>query len=115
MQYSFDQYDHSIAHGNLKGKEPFTRMKLSAIKLLKDSVHAKAPRKALREVENLRGGVLNARSSCDLPHDQRQVDNLKHAVTAKLETSSSYQHDILAHVMQMCKDSSNSDTICLVC
>jgi len=35
------------------------------------------------------------------------VDNLKH--TAKLVTASSFQHDILAHVLQMCKDTKGTD------
>ena len=62
-------------------------------------------------MENLRGGVLHAKSSCDLLRDRKQADNLKYAAKHKLVTiSTSYQHDILAHVMQMCKSSSDSDT-----
>ena len=70
MQYSFDRSEHSIElrpHGNSKGKEIFSRTKPSTIKLLKDKVQTKTPRVALREVENIKGGVGNAHSAGDLP------------------------------------------------
>ena len=39
----------------------------------------KQPVKALREVENIRGGVMNVKSGCDLPRDPKQVHSLKYA------------------------------------
>ena len=79
VQYSFDRHEHSIElkpHGNSKGKESFSRTKPSTIKLLKDTIQTKTPRVALRQVENVKGGVGNARSAGDLPRNRKQVDNL---------------------------------------
>ena len=72
VQYSFDRHEHPIdikPHGNSKGKKPFTRTKPSTLNLLKESVKTKPPRKALREVENVMGGVMGAKLACDLPRD----------------------------------------------
>ena len=99
-------------HGNSKGKEPFCRTKPSTIKLLKESVQTKAPRKALREVENLVGGVVTAHSASDLPRDRKQVDNLKYSTqqsTTSTSSNWSSKNDVLAHVMQMCKDTFGAD------
>ena len=49
------------------------------MKLLKESIKTKAPRKTLPEVENSVGSVLKAHSTSDLPRDRKQVDNLKYA------------------------------------
>ena len=109
VQYSFDRHEHSIElrpHGNSKGKEPFSRTKPSTVKLLKDAVHTKTPRVALREVENIKGGLANAHSAGDLPRNCKQVDNLKYSTKPQCNAKdSSCQNDVLAHVMQMCKDS----------
>ena len=112
---TFDHYEHKVElrpHGNSKGKEPFCRTKPSTIKLLKESVQTKAPRKALREVENLVGGVVTAHSASDLPRDRKQVDNLKYATqqsTTSTSSNWSSKNDVLAHVMQMCKDTFGAD------
>ena len=66
--------------------------------------------KALREIENVRGGVMNAKSGCDLPRDRKQVHNLKYASKTRPCTSTNIPStDVLAHVMQICKESSGSD------
>ena len=117
VQYSFDRHEHPIQlkpHGNSKGKQPFTRTKPSTIHLLKSSVETKAPRKVLRDVEQLKGGVMGASSAYDLPRNRQQIHNLKYSAKnhSNLQTSSGSQRtDVLAHVMQMCKDSGNSDSV----
>ena len=77
--------------------------------MLKDKIQTKTPRVALREVENVKGGVGNAQSAGDLPRNRKQVDNFKHFAKQKFNASSSSQSDVLAHVMQMCKDSYGTD------
>ena len=78
--------------------------------MLKESVKTKQPLKALREVENIRGGIMNAKSGCDLPRDRKQVHNLKYASKNIPCTSANIPPaDVLAQVMQMCKQSSGSD------
>lgn len=78
-------------------------------------METKAPQKALRDVEQLKGGVMGAASSaCDLPRNRQQIHNLKYSAKnhSDLQTSSGSQWtDVLAHVMQMCKDSANSDSV----
>ena len=70
----------------------------------------KQPLKALREVENIRGGVINAKSGCDLPWDRKQVHNLKYGSKSPPCSSTSISPtDMLAQVMQMCKDSSGCE------
>lgn len=76
VQYSFDRHEHSIdlkPHGNSKQNQPFRRTKPSTLTKLKVSIETKAPRKVLREVENLQGGIIGAKSACDLPRDRKQV------------------------------------------
>jgi len=117
IQYSFDRREHPIdvrAHGNSKGKHPFRRTKPSTIRLLKQSAQTKVPRKALREIENVKGGVMGAKSGCDLPRNYKQVINLKYSARkhSKGSSTASLPHvDVLAHVMQMCKDSLGSDEV----
>ena len=111
MQYSFDREEHQVdlkPHGNSKDEKPFTRTKPSTLSLLKESVKTKPPRKALREVENVLGGVMGAKLSCDLPRDRKQVKNMKYCSSTG---HSSMQADVLAHVMQMCKDSFGSEDV----
>lgn len=97
VQYSFDRHEHPIQlkpHENSKGKQPFTRIKPSTIYLLKSSVETKAPQKALRDVEQLKGGVMGAASSaCDLPRNRQQIHNLKYSAKnhSDLQTSSGSQ------------------------
>lgn len=114
VQYSFDRHEHSVElrpHGNSKGKEPFSRTKPSTVKLLKDAVQTKSPRVVLREVENIKGGVANAHSAGDLPRNRKQVDNFKFSTKPQCNVKKdlSCQNDVLAHVMQMCKDSCGTD------
>ena len=65
----------------------------------------KRPLKVLREVENIQGGVMNAKSGCDLPRNRRQIYNAKQATIP----NSAPRQDTLAQVMQMCKDTSGTD------
>lgn len=113
VQYAFDRYEHTIdirPHGNSKGNKPFSRSKFSTISMLKKSVKTKQPLKALREVENIRGGIMNAKSGCDLPRNRKQVHNLKYASKSPPCSSASISPtDVLAQVMQMCKDSSGCE------
>ena len=114
MQYSFDRYEHPVdlqPHGNSKGSKPFRRTKPSTISQLKVSVQTKAPRKALREIENLQGGITGAKSACDLPRDRRQAKNLKYRLRNESQCPLTGNADVLAHVMQMCKDTCGSDTM----
>ena len=65
---------------------------------------------ALREVENIKGGVANAHSAGDLPRNRKQVDNLKYSTKSQCSAKDpSCQNDVLAHVMQMCKDSCGTE------
>ena len=104
MQYSFDRNEHSVElkpHGNSKGKKPFSRTKPSIIHRLKELAQSKAPRKVLRDIENEHGGVMGARSACDLPRNRQQVKNLKY-LKCFGQPSSNETHsrtDVLAHVM----------------
>ena len=50
---------------------------------------------------------MGANSACDLPRNRKQVKNLKYSAKSHSQGSA----DVLAHVMQMCKDSSDSDTV----
>ena len=117
IQYGFDRQEHPIEakpHGNSKGERPFCRCKPSVLKQMKGSVENKPPLQVLREVENLKGGVMNARSGCDLPRNRKQAYNFKFAVKHQPQGMSTYakQHthrtDVLAQVMLMCKESSGS-------
>ena len=49
---------------------------------------------------------MGAKSACDLPRNCQQVKNLKYSSSA----GSHAPADVLAHVMQMCKESSGSKT-----
>lgn len=115
MQYGFDRKEHPIdikPHENTKKRDTsFKRTKPSTLKLVKKGVEEnKQPLKVLRDVENIQGGVMNAKSGCDLPRDRRQIYNAKKASKAYVEGASlsDYKKDTLAQVMQMCKDTSSS-------
>ena len=56
---------------------------------------------------------MGAKSACDLPRNRQQVKNLKHSSKNLVQLSSNVSHsrtDVLAHVMQMCKESSGCET-----
>ena len=114
IQYGFDRKEHAIdikPHGNSKKQLSFKRTKPSTLKLVKKAVKEnKRPLRVLREVENIQGGVMSAKSGCDLPRNRRQVYNAKQANKVGGETlcSSIPRQDTLAEVMQMCKDTSSS-------
>ena len=62
--YEFDHQEHSIdikPHGN--STEKLTRTKPSTIHLWKTEVEKKAPIKVLRNVENIKRGIMKAASS----------------------------------------------------
>ena len=93
VQYSFDRKEHKIdiqPHGNSKKKEgAFQRTKPSTMKLIKASVaENKHPLRVLMEVENLQGSVMQAKLSCDLLRDRRQIYNFKSANKVMLEKQS---------------------------
>jgi len=74
VQYGFDRKEHPIdikPHGNTKKRDTsFKRTKPSTLKLVKKGVEEnKRPLKVLRDVENIQGGVMNAKSGCDLPRE----------------------------------------------
>ena len=94
-----------------KDEKPFSRTKPSTLSLLKESVKTKPPRKALREVENVLGGVMGAKLACDLPRNRKQVKNLKYNINGAACT----QNDVLAHVMQVCKVSWLRRSLCSKC
>ena len=114
MQYGFDRKEHLISlnpHGNSKKEnKAFSRTKASTLKMIKESVgkHKGRPIKILREIENEHGGIMEAHSSCDLPRNRRQIYNMKHSANVKKEKSllpsSVPRTDMLACIMQMCKD-----------
>ena len=53
---------------------------------------------------------MNAKSGCDLPQDRKKVHNLKYASKSPPCASVSIPPtDVLAQVMQMCKESSGCD------
>jgi len=93
VQYGFDRKEHPIdikPHGNTKKRDTsFKRTKPSTLKLVKKGVEEnKRPLKVLRDVENIQGGVMNAKSGCDLPRDRRQIYNAKKASKAYAEGAS---------------------------
>lgn len=116
VQYCFDRNEHSVdlkPHGNSKGTTPFCCTKPSTLAKLKASVQTKAPRKALREVEQSLGGVSGANSACDLPRNRKQVKNLKSNQSASgnaVPKSNLSKSDVLAHIMQICKDTCGTDS-----
>ncbi len=71
----------------------------------------KCPLKVLREIDNVKGGVMKAENSCDLPRNRRQIYNFKSAKSrekeVKIMVSGIPQNDTLAHVMMMCKETSS--------
>ena len=114
IQYGFDRKEHAIdikPHGNSKKQLSFKRTKPSTLKLVKKAVKEnKCPLRVIREVENIQGGVMSAKSGCDLPRNRRQVYNAKQTNKIGGETlcSSIPRQDTLAEVMQVCKDTSCS-------
>ena len=83
VQYSFENHEHAIqltSHGNYKGKSPasvFRRTKPSILKRIKKDSEYKSATKVLTSIENDQGGVMNAKTGCDLPRNRQQVYNAK--------------------------------------
>ena len=103
--YAFDRHEHSInlkPHGNsTKKKTPFRRTKQSTMRLLKKEAEKNiTPCKILQCVENIKGGIINVSSSCELPRDRKQVYN----ITKKACSNS----DSLSEVMFACKETEKS-------
>ena len=71
IQYGFDRKEHAIdikPHGKSKKQLSFKRTKPSTLKLVKKAVKEnKRPLRVLREVENIQGGEMSAKSGCNLP------------------------------------------------
>ena len=107
VQYGFDRKEHTIdikPHGNSKKQHSFKRTKPSTLKLVKKTLEEnKRPLQVLREVKNIQGGVMSAKSGCDLPQNRRQICNAKQANKVRSETiSGSVPHqDIL--LLKLCK------------
>lgn len=114
VQYGFDRKEHAIdirPHGNSKKQGSFKLTKPSVLKLMKKSLKEnKRPLRVLREVENIHGGIMSAKSSCDLPRNRRQIYNAKQTSKKDDESQSKSVNcsDTLAHVMQLCKETSSS-------
>ena len=108
VQYSFSRNEHTIEiqpHRNSKKKDAFRRTKPSTLKLMKSSLsEKKRPLKVLKEVEDSKGGVMNAKLGCDLPRDRRQVYNLK---KQQSKPATKPSPDSLADVMRRCKETSS--------
>ena len=98
VQYRFDRKEHAVdikPHGNSKKQSSFRRTKPSTLKLVKKSVEEnKRPLRVLREVENIQGGVMSAKSGCDLPQNRRQTYNAKQASKIHSETHSSHSGSV---------------------
>lgn len=73
---------------------------------LKKGLDNNPPVKVLQQVENIKGGVLGASSLCDLPRDRQQIHNLQYSrkCSSGSGSVSSVSNDVLAEVMQICKD-----------
>ena len=103
LKYRFDRVEHAIevkSHGNaIKKKGPFSRTKASTLTLLKKGLDNNPP-------VNIKGGVLGASSLCDLPRDRQQIHNLQYSrkCSSGSRSLSSVSNDVLAEVMQICKD-----------
>lgn len=54
---------------------------------------------------------MGAKSACDLPQSRKQAENLKYSTKNPSPTSSISHADVLAHVMQLCKESTGSDAV----
>ena len=118
VQYGFDRYEHPVKvhpHGNSKtNTKSFSRTKASTIGMLKKSIsESKKPTKVIAEVEKVRGGVMQAQSTCELPRNRRQVYNLKQA--SKGHSESVLTKDTLAYIMQKCKETSSTSGAFICC
>ena len=84
---------------------PFSRTKPSTIKHIKDAAKTKRPVTVLRELDDIKGGVVQANSGGDLPRNHQQVYNFKHSAKVKKEVPIMPlgSSDSLAQVMYMCK------------
>lgn len=113
VQYRFDRCEHDIEiapHGNSKSNSPFSRIKPSTIKHIKDAAKTKRPVHVLREIHDTKGGIVKANSGGDLPRNRQQVYNFNHSakVNKELPTMPPGSSDSLAQVMYMCKQSIGS-------
>ena len=101
----FENHEHAIqltSHGNYKGKSPasvFRRIKPSILKRIKKDSEYKSATKVLTSIENDQGGVMNARTGCDLPRNRQQVYNAKKTAKSTEESS-----DTFAEIMRLCKN-----------
>ena len=110
VQYRFDRCEHDIEiapHGNSKTDLPFSRIKPSTIKHIKEAAKNKRPAHVLRELHNIKGGLVKANSGGDLP---RNLYNFNHSAKVKQEFLEipSGSTDSLAQVMYMCKQTIRS-------
>ena len=75
--------------GIQKKQNSIRRTKPSTLKKVKKSVEEnKRSLAVLREVENINGGVMRAKSGCDLPRNRHQIYNTKQAIKIKSENQS---------------------------
>lgn len=96
----------------------FRRTKPSTLNLIKQGVEEnKRPLKVLKEVENIKGGMMKADRSCDLPRNRRQIYNMK-SISKVDSTSLAHnmpRNDTLAQVMMMCKETVSSSDAFVRC
>ena len=64
------------------------------------TVENKPSKKVLQEIENIEGGVMGAKSGCDLSGNRKQIYNVKN--TSRSDPGGVH---VRAHVINICKDS----------
>ena len=94
-------------HGNAKRSGQYTRTKESTKQKLKDQLKTAAPKLAVDQVYESKGGILKATSGGDLPRGLQQAYDLKRANREELSVCPVYSscgtRDMLFTVMQQCK------------
>ena len=84
-------------HGNSRSANPYQRTMPSTLKLLKETQH-KSAKAAASAVARERGGLLGARSSGELPRDQKQVYNIRQQ--KEVHAAAKQKNDILFYLME---------------
>uniref|UniRef100_A0A1X7VMD7 Uncharacterized protein n=1 Tax=Amphimedon queenslandica TaxID=400682 RepID=A0A1X7VMD7_AMPQE len=103
--YSFEGAPHPIngrPHGNTKHSkdQPYTRTMKNTTERIQHSTTF--PKSILSDITAAAGGVINARATCCLPRNEKQISYYKKCSTSKGDTSK----DVLYNVMLQCKSNS---------
>ena len=81
VSYKFDVEPHVInvlPHGNSKSKAPYIRtFKSTKISIQKELKGQKSVKRAMHNVTNNVGGLINVSSSCSLPKDSNQANYIR--------------------------------------